>query len=461
MKTKTCRCCSTNFLGGRTRSGTCSQSYPRRSGWLVRTPSSCEASHPRIGFHWHAALGLRKADILVFASYGTAATGKSSVVKSLLHQCKLRHAVINCVEACTPRLMFEQLLWQLQDGGRTRARPRCDSLAAFVLELRELVDAIDADAPRTTYIVLDNAERLRESTDVLAALLRLGELTRAAVCPVLISTLIWEKFRGGTGFTEPYVVHFPAYSKADTLAILELDCPEPADLELFKQFTTLLFDVFHGPCRDLNELRHLAALLFPLYRAPVDDNTLAASNTAALYKSISPHFKQQLSRLYLRETSTAEWSAAQTEQTQAASSRTHVELPFLSKHLVVGAYLASFNPASSDVRMFAKRQSSARGRRASKKSRVSEKTPQLLVGPKSFPLERLLAIVFSLMEVRISASAEVYSQLSSLVTLGLLSLASGGDNLDAPRYKCMMTYAEVSKVASSLGLQLRNYLYSP
>eukprot|EP00038_Savillea_parva_P012042 m.201820 g.201820 ORF g.201820 m.201820 type:complete len:442 (-) comp21553_c0_seq1:17-1342(-) len=391
--------------------------------------------------------------------YGTAATGKSAVVTRLLHASGLPHAAVSCVEACSPRLLFEQVLWQLQPHPWwSHKRPRCDSLAAFIVALGGLVDSVHDPSPKTCYVVFDDADRLRGLPSLLPALLRLRELANVTVCPILISTIIWEKFRGGTGYTEPYLVHFPAYTKEATLEILALDCPQQSVADMHHQFCSLLFDVFHGPCRDLNELRHLTALLFPLYRAPVDEGRLSAGNASALYKNIAPHFKQQLSRLYLRQTSTAEWSAVAQDAGQI-SDTAQIELPFMSKHLVVAAYLASYNPASTDVRMFAKRQTRSGGQRASKKSRHVDKTPQFLVGPKPFPLERLLAILFSLMEARIPASAEVYSQLSSLVTLGLLSLSSGGDNLDAPRYKSMMTYTEVSKIAATLEIDLRGYLY--
>lgn len=42
------------------------------------------------------------------------------------------------------------------------------------------------------------------------------------------------------------------------------------------------------PCRDLNELRHLVALLYDRYRAPVEAGEVAAENTAALYKRQRP-----------------------------------------------------------------------------------------------------------------------------------------------------------------------------
>jgi len=36
------------------------------------------------------------------------------------------------------------------------------------------------------------------------------------------------------------------------------------------------------------------------------------------------------------------------------SSRTHVELPYYTKYLLIAAYLASYNPAKTDRRFFAK-----------------------------------------------------------------------------------------------------------
>ena len=41
-------------------------------------------------------------------------------------------------------------------------------------------------------------------------------------------------------------------------------------------------------------------------------------------------------------------------QISGTSSRTHVELPYYSKFLLIAAYLASYNPAKSDKKFFAK-----------------------------------------------------------------------------------------------------------
>ena len=59
-------------------------------------------------------------------------------------------------------------------------------------------------------------------------------------------------------------------ASAALLEILALDKPaDEDDVGFYLSFVDLLYSVFHGPCRDLNELRHVAALLFPKYREPV------------------------------------------------------------------------------------------------------------------------------------------------------------------------------------------------
>lgn len=67
------------------------------------------------------------------------------------------------------------------------------------------------------------------------------------------------------------MLNFPQYTKSETAAILRGDLPEGEDLDLFMRFVDLVYDVFQRNCKDLNEIRHLVALLFPLYVKPVKE----------------------------------------------------------------------------------------------------------------------------------------------------------------------------------------------
>lgn len=80
-----------------------------------------------------------------------------------------------------------------------------------------------------------------------------------------------------------------------------------------------------------------------------------------------------------------------------------LELPIAARFLVLAAYCASYNPAKSDLRLFGrgtgpdgKRKRGGGTRRAGYGRTRVGKVPQRLLGPKAFPLDRLLAMFASL-----------------------------------------------------------------
>ncbi|KAL7421631.1 hypothetical protein Q5752_003400 [Cryptotrichosporon argae] len=80
-----------------------------------------------------------------------------------------------------------------------------------------------------------------------------------------------------------------------------------------------------------------------------------------------------------------------------------IELPTAARFLVVAAYCASYNPAKSDLRLFGrgvgadrKRKRGGGTRRAGYGRTRVGKVPQRLLGPKPFPLDRLLALFAAL-----------------------------------------------------------------
>jgi origin recognition complex subunit 5 len=93
---------------------------------------------------------------------------------------------------------------------------------------------------------------------------------------------------------EPYIVRFPEYTKDDTLKILQLDFTPShvkigesdneegdsddimeeesvfLDHEFYLGFLEVIYSIFNHNCKDINELRYFAALLFPLYIKPIE-----------------------------------------------------------------------------------------------------------------------------------------------------------------------------------------------
>ena len=51
-----------------------------------------------------------------------------------------------------------------------------------------------------------------------------------------------------------------------------------------------------------------------------------------------------------------------------------------------------------------------------------------------FDLNRMLAIFYVIVDQKVTSTAEVQSQVASLVTLQMLT--QSGDDLDQPKYKC-------------------------
>ncbi|KAJ1677228.1 Origin recognition complex subunit 5, partial [Spiromyces aspiralis] len=260
--------------------------------------------------------------------YGPSATGKTAIIKRLIneynrqfpcpsitaldeHGCDQRlegdtagswFAYVDCVECNTPRLVFERALnrwagWQPSESNRYTSIAKCESSVDFVNRINQIAKCTPARASgvwegdATRYLVLDHAERIRDLGPLfLSALARLNELVSEAsatadargqcsatyrggggsVCTIMISQVVWDKFRPRHGGApDPLMVRFEDYSKQVVLDIVAQDCPQDEPLEFFLTFVDAVYEVFHRNCVNLNELRHLVALLYPRYVEPV------------------------------------------------------------------------------------------------------------------------------------------------------------------------------------------------
>ncbi|CAN7996761.1 unnamed protein product [Ixodes pacificus] len=441
--------------------------------------------------------------------YGHASTGKTLLVSGILTTLHLRHANVNAVEAYTTRILFETILNQLTrtvpsaDNGFSNFA-NCDNMCDFLRHLRNEVSE-DLDSPTPVYVVIDNAERLRELDPVvLAAFLRLQELTKKHICVILISEIVWEKFRCGTGFCEPYFVHFPQYSQDELVKILCSYCPKGYSEEFYTRYLHLLLSVFFTVTRNLRELQYaastpkshlvvftakllrasfpsivsagkqtqnsgqlppsmreggnhttglaivwlppslidggnlsslstLAQLNFPKFCAPIVEGSATESDIHKLWRNVEPHMRKTLQSVYLREVTSAQFENVQSREGEAdgATSRGHetgkaprrgvVELPFYSRFLLLAAYMASYNPPGTDRKFFVKDQGKMKRRRSQK---PKEKPSNHLLGPKPFPLNRMMAIFYSIVDEQVAPSAMIFSQVGILCINVVLSFSS-------------------------------------
>lgn len=398
--------------------------------------------------------------------YGHTGSGKTYIVKSVLSTLELPYAIVNCVECFTLRLLFEQILNQLYNhrpapDNEYSSYERCDTFNEFIRLYKKAISS-QGFGNETIYIVLDKAELLREmEANVLPGFLRLQELTQSNVTVIFLTEIVWETFRPNTGCFEPITIYFPDYSKVELQKILSSDYPEEYSPEFYASYINILLGVFYTVCRDIKELRHLAALNFSKYCEPVIKGEAKEGDAHKLWRNIEPHLKRAMQTIYLREISSSEWERIQQEDREASqlkglSAHAHVELPYYSKFLLIAGYLASYNPARTDKRFFVKHHGKIKKTDFLKKH---EKTSNHLLGPKPFPLDRLLAILYSVVDSRVAPTANIFSQISSLVTLQLLTLVGHDDQLDGPKYKCTVSLDFIRAVARTVNFDIVRYLY--
>ncbi|GAB1606625.1 origin recognition complex subunit 5-like [Argonauta hians] len=405
-----------------------------------------------------------------FFIYGHTGTGKTAVVGSILEHLECKSVWVNCMECYSAKVLYEQILLKINGSGpeagfSDEGYTKCDNLNDFCRLLPAAVQELGF-AEETVYIVLDKAEKLRQmDSHILSGLLKLQELTKMNITVILLTEIIWEKFRGNTGTYEPYIIHFPDYSREEILEIMLLDYPKDYPKELYNSYINLVLSVFYYVCRDLKELRHLAAINLEKFLEPLRNGDAEVSDSRKLWKNIEPHLKKALQTVYLREVSSAQWEKMQqvssssqemSLQLYSIQGRNHLELPFYSKYLLTAAYLASYNPAKTDRRFFSKKSTKALGAHCKKKG---ARTSSHLLGPKLFTLDRLMAIFYSIVEDKVAPSANLFIQISSLVTLKLLSQVSSDDLLEIPKYKCLVSLDTIKPIARSVNFDIVRYLY--
>uniref|UniRef100_A0A3P9B2C2 Origin recognition complex, subunit 5 n=1 Tax=Maylandia zebra TaxID=106582 RepID=A0A3P9B2C2_9CICH len=364
--------------------------------------------------------------------YGHRASGKSHVMHVLMKELELPHATVSCVECVSIALLFEQVLLSFFGCDAASLLPRSPSLSDFVRVYRQ--QCSQSPAKQTRYIVSAVGDN---------------------VTVILLSEIAWDKFRPNTGCFEPLLLHFPDYSKSELQQILSQNVHSSYSAGFYSAYINILLGVFYSVCRDLRELRHLAALNFSKFCEPLAEGKVKETDTHKLWKHIEPHLKKAMQTVYLREVSRSELFK-EAGALRGLSAHTHVELPYYSKFLLIAAYLASYNPARTDKRFFLKHHGKIRKTNFLKKN---EKTSNHLLGPKPFPLDRLLAIFYSVVDSRVALTASIFSQISSLVTLQLLAQVSHDDQLDAPKYKCAVSLDFICAISRTVNFDIVKYLY--
>lgn len=383
--------------------------------------------------------------------YGITNTGKTSVVTRSLQVLNIKHSVVNLIRCNTIRLLFEEILSQLNnsDSDSEYQTFKCDSLMEFLPLLKKCVST------EKIVLVLDKAERLRNmDMNLFPAFLRLRELSGLNVSVIFISTLEFCKLIQKMNVAIPIILHFRQYTREETLKILMKNLNKSildAGDDFYMNYLNVLLSVFYRNCRDLCELLYQAQLNLPKYCEPVISGTIKPNDVSKLWHKIAPTLKTSLEAVYLR---------TQSSPMSHDISVVNTPLPFYAKYLLIAAYLASYNPAKEDKRLFTKNH--GKKRKTLTQMKMKNKVTELLntqLGPKPFTFDRLLAIFFSILEDKVGLCSNVMSQLSSLVQMQLLTTVGDGINLDGQKFKCNVDLEHMQIICKTVGFNIRKYLY--
>ncbi|KAJ3395789.1 Origin recognition complex subunit 5 [Lobulomyces angularis] len=447
--------------------------------------------------------------------YGQPSTGKTFLVKKVIENVELnlkntnrgnRFSFVDVIQCFNQKLMFETIINQFKkreykfekkylsslEDAKTEIfevqnlETRIDDFNEFVFSLNNLVDLHAADSLSSRYIVrvsyslsfnnfyftrkiIDNAQILLSwgrNCNILRALPKIYEMTKKKFGVVLISNQTFDNFQDITNtFNLTNFVHFKNFTKDEMLAILLKEKPyDVKDDNLYLIYLNLIIESYEKGCRDLRELRYISKMLFEKYIDPVKNGKILECETFKLHKNFEKTLESFGSSLYLRDISSLEWEnrlkkeKVDIEETRLLKYRDQqenglsLELPYYSKFLLFASFLASFNPPKFDQRYFTKLGEGKKRTKGTRKSTIANRINPRLLGPKSFPVERMLAIFQSILPCpEESNTSEIQFQIKSLCNLKLLLKIGGlnGGGLDIFKLKCNIGYQQCKNLGKT------------
>ncbi|WRT66411.1 uncharacterized protein IL334_003367 [Kwoniella shivajii] len=404
-------------------------------------------------------------------------------------------------------------------------------------------DGYDVDEEQVI-IMITKAERLRLVLgNGWSIITRLAELTGVPITVVLCSSSPWDHVRPirGDAF-EPVHIYLPPPSKEEILSEL-LPCSRHP---LWPRFLDLLLSTILPICSPpTSEIHYISMSLWPIYTANLPPHSsMNHLNLSYPKSSVNPprelditiklltDLKHQLSlslaasieNLLPRLTGTHEFKNAllpRVRSTRTLPKPPSMELSLVEKFLLIAGYAGSYNPPKSDIRLFGrgagehgKRKKGGGTRRAGYGRTRIGKVPQRLLGPKPFPIDRLLSLFSSLYAEHASRpedlqaalggessseedefdwlptvaeqaakvekkrkreserekqwdenvdelamSTKLWGLIPQLESQGLMKRISPSDRLDNIMLRCEIDYETAKSIAKELKITLDEYLY--
>ncbi|KAK6918365.1 Orc1-like, AAA ATPase domain [Dillenia turbinata] len=461
-------------------------------------------------------LGPLNSPLLPLFVYGGPCTGKTSILLQIFGHLKRPFIYSSCRTCYSPRVLFESILNQLllhrrSSGNGYSSVKRCEKPSDFVNFVKEalvgVLDKLKENSEklrsnevingRMMYLIIDNLELVREwdkSSQILQFLFKLYDiLNMPEVGLIFISSTSLDTYCLNAGYFEHVPAVFPDYTEDE---LLQIFIKSQENSKVYSSFLGVVQRPFSRITRRLTELSTAFSPLYKKYCEPLTEVGVVPDEDIKrrLFSHIQPHLGPSLNEIFRVSCQPCLGGEMNAEKTRQKKSTWKMEahqndidchMSTSAKYLLVSAFLASRNPATLDASLFDSTGGSDNRKRKRKNSVTSmekEETAeqeQLMKGPGTFPLERLLAMfqcITSVAEIYLDEEqvdnssligqtgdgglmSDVLLQLSSLCNANFISKGPSCPLEGSIRYRSTVSEEMALKVARSLKFPLSKYLY--
>ena len=364
--------------------------------------------------------------------YGQSGSGKTMLVKECLKTVNFEYIYVNCLETYSERLFYNSIS-KCIDSSET------DSISKLINLISNSIEQND----RPLFIVCDKAEFLRTlDSHIISSLFYLGEYCSSKnVCSILISELPFNKFIANISVREPIQVYIPPYTKEDIFCLLVEKPGSSYSQQLLNSFFHNVWTILISLCQNNTELVRICCELFPYYT----DYTITETDR--------PNSKQLLKMLdsKLKDLLENKWNINAFIPSCIHISSSLPQLSYYSKFILISAFLATHNQAKFDAKLFSTR--------SLKKYRTPHKSKSQSNFLGNFDLDRLLAIFYRTVGENIPFSTNLYAQILTLISIGLLNQINPINcGISNPRFNSVLNYNAIAKVCKSIPFELNDLL---
>ncbi|CAG7835256.1 unnamed protein product [Allacma fusca] len=411
---------------------------------------------------YHYLISILQKSIVIpsaVLAWGPNSSGKSTVVEKALADSKIRNvATVNARELLCGQGQFLvaiiHQLFQHMDNLDLK-NLKCDSTGAFINELCQLRTKVNFGSDPFV-VVIEKAETLRdEHGDLIEVLSRMQDMVQFNICVIFLSSLPFSSFSCFVDLKQMVIIDFPQYNKDEVTAILIKEAPPTLNRELYEFHIKMTLSIFYMACRDLRKLHRLAILNFEKFANEVNetDTRISLKKMQELWKLMQPQLMKDFKTLKANVIPDHDVEESDGKCEEHKHKNVH-QFPKYVKYLLVSAYLATHNPASSDRRFFVKAQLGRKRRKVA--NPCTGKSYEL----QYFTLPRLFAIYEFLTDNNGPKNQLMLSQLTNLCQLQLLEkVINPAAPLDEPKFKCLTSLEFIEDVGSSVDMDIKKYLY--